>query len=179
MEHNQKKTHSRFLQLQPAKEIPEKFHRFRAFLIYVERNNPKLQRLHAIMHMATSLVRYIDSDRRDTKNSLHEQNSLSKTARCGENLVPRIFREYQPKSPYLSLPDSHTISRVHLNDNEKEAGYCLFFAENLTRHALEWFAGLEIYSINKLTQLISSFLKLVSVFRRHRNRSKRGRPMES
>ncbi|KAF3603931.1 hypothetical protein F2Q69_00036529 [Brassica cretica] len=58
----------------------------------------------------------------------------------GNELVPRIFREYQPKSPYLSLPDSHTISRVHLNDNEKEAGYCLFFAENLTRHALEWFA---------------------------------------
>lgn len=55
------------------------------------------------------------------------------------------------------------ISRAHLNDNDKEAGYCLFFAENLTIHALEWFAGLERNSIDKLTQIVSAFLKLVSV----------------
>lgn len=55
------------------------------------------------------------------------------------------------------------ISRAHLNDNDKEAGYCLFFAENLTIHALEWFAGLERNSIGKLTQIVSAFLKLVSV----------------
>ena len=34
------------------------------------------------------------------------------------------------------------ISRSHLTDDEKEACYCRFFAENLTGASLEWFAGL-------------------------------------
>ena len=51
------------------------------------------------------------------------------------------------------------ISRSHLNNDEKEAGYCRFFAKNVTRAALEWFASLEENLIGNFTQLVSTFLK--------------------
>ena len=56
------------------------------------------------------------------------------------------------------------ISRAHLTDDAKEAGYCRFSYENLTGPALEWFARLEEKSIDNFTQLVSTFLKKYSVF---------------
>ncbi|XP_018459684.1 uncharacterized protein LOC108830579 [Raphanus sativus] len=64
----------------------------------------------------------------------------------------------------LSTIGKIKFPEAHLNDDEKEAGYCRFFAKNLMGSALEWFAGLEENSIDNFTQLVSAFLKQYSVF---------------
>ena len=76
------------------------------------------------------------------------------------------FLEYSGNTdPKAHVPAFRlAISRANLNNDEKEAGYCRFFAENLTGAALKWFAGLEENSIDNFTQLVSMFLKQYSVF---------------
>lgn len=76
------------------------------------------------------------------------------------------FPEYSENT----IPKGHVraiqlaVSRAHLNDEGKEAGYCPFFAENLTGPALEWFTVLKKNSIDNFTQLISAFFKQYPVF---------------
>ena len=100
--------------------------------------------------------------RRDKKDSIHESNRQRKTTPCGKTKIPRVCQELTPKTHVRAF--RLAISRAHLNDDEKEASYCRFFAENLTGAALEWFAGLEENSIDNFTQIVSTFLKQYSVF---------------
>ena len=80
----------------------------------------------------------------------------------GKLKFPEYARNSDPKAHVRAY--WLAISRAHLNDDEKEAGYCRFFTENLTGAALEWFAGLEENSIDIFTQLVSTFLKQYTFF---------------
>ncbi|WZZ51363.1 uncharacterized protein LOC125585930 [Brassica napus] len=113
--------------------------------------------------MATSSAPDIDMVIEETRRTLFTKRIASVRLHHVGKLK---FAEYAGNSD----PKAHVrafrlaISIAYLTDNEKEAGYCCFFAENLTGAALEWFAGLEENSIDNFTQLVSTFLKQYSVF---------------
>ncbi|XP_018460267.1 uncharacterized protein LOC108831207 [Raphanus sativus] len=113
--------------------------------------------------MATSAAPDIDLAIEETRRTpFTDRISGMKLSTIGKIKFPEYSGNSDPKAHIRAFRVA--ISRTHLNDNEKEAGYCRFFAENLTGSALEWFAGLEENSIDNFTQLVSAFLKQYSVF---------------
>ncbi|XP_056854873.1 uncharacterized protein LOC130504283 [Raphanus sativus] len=115
------------------------------------------------MHKATSAAPDIDLAIEETQRTpFTERIAGMKLSTIGKIKFPKYSGNSDPKAHIRAF--RLAISRAHLNDNEKEAGYCRFFAENLVGSALEWFAGLEENSIDNFTQLVSAFLKQYSVF---------------
>lgn len=107
------------------------------FQDYIDRNDAELRKLHAIMHMATS-----------AGPDIEETMRIPFTNRIAGVRLSTIENIKFPK--YSGSSDSKAyirafrlaISRVHLNDDEKEARYYRFFEENFTGSDQEWFAGL-------------------------------------
>ena len=129
----------------------------------IERNDADLKRLHAIVHMATSSAPDIDMVIEDTRRTPFTNRIASvRLHHVGKLKFPEYAGNTDPKAHVWAF--RLALSRAHLNDNEKEVGYCRFFAKNLAGAALEWFAGLEENSIDNFTQLVSTFLKQYSVF---------------
>ena len=113
--------------------------------------------------MATSSAPDIDMVIEETRiTSFTNRIASVRLHRVGTLKFPEYAGNTDPKAHVRAF--RLAISRAHLNDDEKEAGYCRFFAENLTGAALELFAGLEENSIDNFTQLVSTFLKQYSVF---------------
>ena len=133
------------------------------FQNYIERNYAELKRIHTIVYMATSSAPDIDMVIEETRRTPFTNRIASvRLHHVGKLKFPEYAENTDPKAHVRAF--RLAISRVHLNDDEKEAGYCRFFAENLTGAAFEWFAGLEENSIDNFTQLVSTFLKQYLVF---------------
>ena len=117
------------------------------FQNYIERNDAELNRIHTIVHMATSSAPYIDMIIEETRRTPFTNRIASVRLHHVRKLK---FPEYDGNTD----PKVHVrafrlaISRAHLNEDENESSYCRFFAENLTGAALEWFTGLEENSID-------------------------------
>ena len=140
--------------------IPEESSTFQN---YIERNNAELRRIHHIMHMATSTAPNINKGIEETRRTPFTNRIAIVRL---HDVVKIKFLEYSRNTD----PKAHVrafrlaISRAHLHNDEKEAGYCRFFAENLFGSALEWFVGLEGNSIDNFTRLVSAFLKQYLLF---------------
>ena len=113
--------------------------------------------------MATSSAPDIDMVIEETRRTPFTNRIASvRLYHVGKLKFPEYAGSTDPKAHVRAI--RLAISRAHLTDDEKEAGYCRFFAKNLTGAALEWFAGLEENSIDNFTQLMSTFLKQYLVF---------------
>jgi len=57
------------------------------------------------------------------------------------------------------------MGRTNFTPDEKDAGYCQLFIENLSRQeTLSWFSRLESGSIDSYQQLSTAFLKHYSIY---------------
>ncbi|XP_048623911.1 uncharacterized protein LOC125592631 [Brassica napus] len=87
--------------------------------------------------MATSSAPDIDIVIEETRRTPFTNRIASvRLYHVGKLKFPEYAGNTDPKAHVRAF--RLAISRAHLTDNEKEAGYCRFFAENLTGAALEW-----------------------------------------
>ena len=101
------------------------------FQNYIERNDANLKRIHAIVHMATSSPPDIDMVIEETRRTpFTNQIASVRLHHVGKLKFPEYAENTDPKAHVRAF--RLAISRAHLNDDEKEGGYCRFFAENLT-----------------------------------------------
>lgn len=108
-----------FVDASQQREEPRNLDETEAFPNYIERNNAELiRRIHAIMHMATSLATDIDGIIEETRRTpfmnmidsirLHDVRKIK---------FPEYSRNIDPKAHVRAF--RLAISRVHLNDDEK------------------------------------------------------------
>ncbi|XP_013709167.2 uncharacterized protein LOC106412825 [Brassica napus] len=97
---------------------------------YIERNDAELKRIHAIVHMATSSAPDINMVIEETRRTPFTNKLASvRLHHVGKLKFPEYARNTDPKAHVRAF--RLAISRAHLTDDEKEAGYRRFFAENL------------------------------------------------
>ena len=99
----------------------------RSFQNYIERNDAELKIIHAIVHMATSSAPDIDMVIEETRRTPFTNRIASvRLHHVGKLKFPEYAGNTDPKAHVRAI--RLAISRAHLNDDEKEAGYCRFFA---------------------------------------------------
>ena len=97
------------------------------FQNYIERNDAELKRIHAIVHMATSSAPDIDMVIEETRRTLFTNRIASvRLHHVGKLKFPEYAGNTDPKAHVRAF--RLAISRAHLTDDEKESGYCRFFA---------------------------------------------------
>ncbi|CAA7025872.1 unnamed protein product [Microthlaspi erraticum] len=102
--------------------------------------------------------------------------------RCFERHRTPLHRQDRPRSgpppgkaedtPYEGNTDPRqyltafciAMGRTHFSEEERDAGFCQLFVENLSGSALTWFSRLESRSIDSYHQLTTAFLKQYSMY---------------
>ncbi|XP_023641926.1 uncharacterized protein LOC111831537 [Capsella rubella] len=115
------------------------------------------------VHLAISAAPDIDRVIEETRRTPFTDRIAKQRLRdMGKLRLPEYAGTSDPRAHLRAF--RLAITRAYLTDEESEAGYCRYFAENLVGPTLEWFASLEASSIDSFDQLAAAFLKQYSVF---------------
>lgn len=99
---------------------------------YIERSDAELIMIYTIMHMATSLAPDLNKVIEETRRTPFTNRIASvRLHDMGKIKFPEYSGNTDPKTNVRAF--HLEISRAHLKDDDKEAGYCCFFAENSHR----------------------------------------------
>ncbi|XP_013633075.1 PREDICTED: uncharacterized protein LOC106338707 [Brassica oleracea var. oleracea] len=124
----------------------------------------QLQSMNSKVHQATSAAPEIDRVLRETQNTPFTTRLISIPVRHQKNKIklPTYNGTSDPRE-YLTA-FSIATGRANFSPEERVAGLCQLFVENLSGLALGWFSRLEAHSIDNYNQLSTAFLKHYSLF---------------
>ncbi|XP_024006401.1 uncharacterized protein LOC112082919 [Eutrema salsugineum] len=129
----------------------------------IEAIKAKICEMNSKVHRATSSAPEIDRVLQETQNTPFTHR-IASTPFCHVSKVklPPYAGDTDP-TQYLTA-FTIAMGRAHFTPEEREAGHCQLFVENLVGPALTWFSRLETHSIDSIKALSTAFLKHYSIF---------------
>lgn len=111
------------------------------------------------------MVHHATSSPPDIDRLIEETRQTTFTNRIAYARLRDVAKLKFPEYARNTDPRAHlrafrlVVTRAYLIEEESEAGFYHFFAENLVGPDLEWFASLEKNSIEKFNKIALAFLK--------------------
>ncbi|XP_024010583.1 uncharacterized protein LOC112085998 [Eutrema salsugineum] len=129
----------------------------------IEAIKAKICEMNSKVHRATISAPEIDRVLQETQNTPFTHRIASTPFRHVSKVK---FPPYAGDTDLTQYLTTFTIAmgRAHFTPEEREAGHCQLFVENLVSLALTWFSRLETHSIDSFNVLSTAFLKHYSIF---------------
>uniref|UniRef100_A0A1J3HXG1 Retrovirus-related Pol polyprotein from transposon opus n=1 Tax=Noccaea caerulescens TaxID=107243 RepID=A0A1J3HXG1_NOCCA len=129
----------------------------------MERMKDQLYHMSSQIHQATSSAPEIDRVLREAQNiPFTEQVARTVVHHPGKLKISAYEGNTDPRQ-YLTA-FCIAMGRTRFSDEERDAGFCQLFVENLSGSALTWFSRLRANSIDSYHQLTTAFLKQYSMY---------------
>ncbi|CAA7056114.1 unnamed protein product [Microthlaspi erraticum] len=129
----------------------------------IRRMQSQLQNMNSRIHQATSSAPEIDQVLREAQNTpFTDRIGHAPVHHPGKLKIPPYEGNTDPRQ-YLTA-FCIAMGRTHFSEEERDAGFCQLFVENLSGSALTWFSRLESRSIDSYHQLTTAFLKQYSMY---------------
>lgn len=129
----------------------------------IEEMRAQLAHMNSRVHQAISAAPEIDRVLRETQNTPFSLRLLSIHVRHPKKIKLPTYNGTSDPKEYLTA-FSIAVGRANFSPEERDAGLCQLFVENLSGVALNWFSRLEANSIDNYNQLSTAFLKHYSIY---------------
>ncbi|XP_013659004.1 uncharacterized protein LOC106363874 [Brassica napus] len=121
--------------------------------------------IHSKIHNVTTSASQIERVLAESLRTPFTEKITKVQLRKMEKLrLPTFDGVFDPSAHITSF--NIAMRRANLSDEEKDAGFCQLFVENLEGVALNWFTGLQENSISSFHDLSTAFLKNYIMFTR-------------